>query len=216
MPTPFTFYFDYISPFAYVGWHAIQPLYERADVEVRPVPVLFAGLLNHHGTKGPAEVPAKRRYIFIDALRKASVLGIPLKPPPSHPFNPLLALRVSGLPMPEDTRRALITKFYDATWATRIGVTEPDRVEAMANEVGVPDAIARASEQSAKDAIRDNTNRAIAEGVFGVPTMFVKGQMFWGVDSVPHLVRLLDGDDPVSAADPEQWADLPASAHRKR
>jgi 2-hydroxychromene-2-carboxylate isomerase len=59
------------------------------------VPVLFAGLLNALGTKGPAEVPPKRLYVFKHAFRLAHGLGVPLAPPPAHPFTPLLALRVT-------------------------------------------------------------------------------------------------------------------------
>ena len=86
--------FDFVSPYAWVGWRPARALAERHGLELTPEPVLFAGLLDAHGNVGPAEVPAKRAYIFKDAYRKARARGLPpLVLPPAHPFNPLVALR---------------------------------------------------------------------------------------------------------------------------
>ena len=96
---PLLFYFDFISPYAFLAWTQIRGIAARCEREVEPVPVLFAGLLNAHDQKGPAEIPAKRRYLFKDIARKAHRLGVAsVAPPPAHPFNPLLPLRIASLP----------------------------------------------------------------------------------------------------------------------
>ena len=128
---PLTFYFDLGSPYAYLAWTQIHAIAARRHATVEPTPVLFAGLLNAHGQKGPAEIPPKRIYVFKDTLRRARRLGIPLSPPPSHPFNPLLALRASSLELPEDRRRALVDALFRATWGggespSLPGLVEPD------------------------------------------------------------------------------------------
>ena len=100
------FYFDFVSPYAYIGWTQIHRVVEARGQRVEAGPVLFAGLLNAHGQKGPAEIPAKRASLFKDGSRKAHAFGLPaLQPPPAHPFNPLLALRLCVLPMAEGARR---------------------------------------------------------------------------------------------------------------
>ena len=114
MSAPLRFYFDYISPYAYLAWTQIHALAARHGRTVEPVPVLFAALLDANGQRGPAEIPRKRVYIFKDTLRTAHLLGVPLGGPKTHPFNPLLALRVSSLPMEPETRRRLIDKLYAA------------------------------------------------------------------------------------------------------
>jgi 2-hydroxychromene-2-carboxylate isomerase len=63
------FCFDFISPYAYLAWTQVHALADRHGRAVEPVPVLFAALLDHHGTVGPAEVPAKRRYLMFDVVR---------------------------------------------------------------------------------------------------------------------------------------------------
>ncbi len=69
------FYFDYLSPYAYVGWHLVERLSKARGLELVAEPVLLAAILNAHGQKGPAEIPAKRRYVFKDAYRKAHAAG---------------------------------------------------------------------------------------------------------------------------------------------
>ena len=61
-------------------------------VEYRPV--LFAGMLAHHGQKGPAEIEAKRAWTFRHVHWLAHSHGIPMDTPARHPFNPLPLLRL--------------------------------------------------------------------------------------------------------------------------
>jgi len=193
------FLFDFISPYSYVAWHRVQVIAARHGRTVEPVPVLFAGFLRAHGTKGPAEVPAKRAYVFKDAARSARLAGVSFGLPPEHPFNPLLALRVAGEPMDEEARRALITALFHAVWGGGgPGVTDPATVAAIASGVGLDGAalIAAAGGEPAKTRLRAATDAAIAAGVFGVPTMLVDGELFWGNDSLDHVERFLAGEDP--------------------
>jgi 2-hydroxychromene-2-carboxylate isomerase len=71
-------------------------------------------------------------------LRKAALLGLPLNSPPFFPFNPLLALRVSLLPVEPEQRRALIDALFKAVWVRALHVSEPSVVERVANEIGLP------------------------------------------------------------------------------
>ena len=109
-----TFYFDFISPYGYLAWTQIHALAAKHDRTVQPVPVLFAGLLKAWGHKGPAEIPPKRAYVARDIVRNARVLGQPIRVPPQHPFNPLLALRVASLEMSASTRNALVNGLFGA------------------------------------------------------------------------------------------------------
>jgi 2-hydroxychromene-2-carboxylate isomerase len=88
--------FDVISPFAYLGLKQLPQL--PHDVEIEFIPVLFAGLLNHHGQIGNAEIPSKRRFTYRFALWRARKLGVPLRMPPAHPFNPGSKKEIAGQP----------------------------------------------------------------------------------------------------------------------
>lgn len=196
------FYFDFISPYAYLAWTQLRAR------DLTPVPILFAGLLEAHGTRGPAEVPAKRRYIFRDTQRTARRLGVPFAPPPAHPFNPLLALRVASLPT---TPLSVIDALFAAVWGGGNGVTDPAEVARIAGEA----AVAEANTPESKARVRRQTDEAIALGVFGVPTIEVDGELFWGVDSIANLDAYLRGDGAIDPADIARWETLPAQATRK-
>jgi len=211
------FYFDFISPYAYVAWAEVQRLATQQGCTLHAYPVLFAALLNAHGTKGPAEVPAKRVYVFKDAFRKAHLAGLPpLTPPPGHPFNPLHALRAVTTLTNAEEQASLITALYRATWAGGGGVETLERVRDVANEAGLAgeEIATRAAGQAAKDAVRANTERALENGAFGVPTLIHDGELFWGVDSLPHLAERIAGKDPLPEDLVARWASLPASAVR--
>ena len=210
------FYFDVISPFAYLGWTQIHALADRHDVGIELNPILFASLLNTYENKGPVEIPPKREYTFKYASRIAFDLNVPMRLPPAHPFNPLLALRLAGLPLEPQARRLLIDRLFEMAWVTGEGVTDKEAVGAALDALGMPgaDLVAQAQTPEAKARIKQNTEAAIAAGVFGVPTVIVDGELFWGQDSFPHLERYLRGKDPVDPELLEQWRALPATARR--
>jgi 2-hydroxychromene-2-carboxylate isomerase len=201
-----SFLFDFISPYAYLAWTQIHALAERNGAEVEHVPILFAALLNTLGHKGPAEIPPKRAYVFKDAYRKAHALGIAISPPASHPFNPLAALRaVTAVP-----NRKLIDALYRATWIEGRRVDLPEVVADIAAESGFAVEIT----EGVKNQLKMNTERALAAGAFGVPTMLVEGELFWGLDALPHLEQFLEGRDPVPPDAFARWGGLPATASR--
>ena len=199
------FYFDYISHNAYLAWTQLPRLEERFQVVVEPVPVLFAGLLGAHGQRGPAEVWPKALWMGRNVMRKACILGVELNPPLHHPFNPLLALRASSLALEPEARRRLIDGLFRAVWVERRHVSEPEVVAAVAGAAGLDGegVVADAGSAAAKERLRRQTDDALAEDVFGVPTMIVRDELFFGYDDFPYLEMVLAGEDPL---DPEMLA----------
>jgi 2-hydroxychromene-2-carboxylate isomerase len=213
---PLRFFFDYISPYSYLAWTQLPALAERQGRTVEPVPVLFAGVLNALGTKGPAEVPRRRLYIYKHTLRIAHELGVPFAMPPAHPFNPLLALRVTAAVKDLEARRRLVSALYAAAWGSGGGVEGPERVGAAVASVGL-DAealLAAAQTPAVKDEVRRNTEELLSLDGFGVPTVLADGELFFGVDSLGHLERFLRGEDPLDSAEVERLRNLPSSASR--
>jgi 2-hydroxychromene-2-carboxylate isomerase len=207
MPASIRFYFDYISSNAYLAWTQLPQLAERHGAIVDPVPVLFAGLLEAHGQLGPAEVPAKALWMARNNVRKAVLLGVPLNPPAFHPFNPLLALRVSSLPLAAEHRRAVIDALFQAVWVRGLHVSDPAAVIRLANEIGLDgeSLVAEAGLPDSKARLRQQTDAAISRGIFGVPSMEVDEEVFWGYDDFPYLELFLSGKDPLLRAEWEKW-----------
>ena len=214
--TPVELYFDFISPFAYLAWQRVHEVVEGHGRELILRPVLFAALLDHWGQLGPAEIAPKRVYIFKQVLRRAHALGVPLAPPPRHPFNPLLSLRLAALPLEAGQRRELVDVLFRATWAGGPGVDDPDVVAGLLRDAGFDaDALlAAATATDHKQALIAATQTALERGVFGVPTLLVGDELFWGEDSLDDLAAYLRGEDPVDREALARWAELPVGAQR--
>jgi len=170
--------FDVLSPFAYLAFPRLAEL--PAGVHLEPVPVLLAALLDQFGQVGPAEIPAKRRFTYRFVLWRARRLGMPMRFPPAHPFNPLAALRL--LIAAGSTVRAAGT-VLDAVFRDGRDVSDPAVIAALARELGVADPQAAVSDPAVKERLRDNTAWAAARGVFGVPTIVIGEELFWGHDA---------------------------------
>ena len=206
--TTLRWYFDVVSPFAWLQWPKVQAL--AVTHTVTPVPVLLAALLDARGQKGPAEIPGKREFTYRHVLWQARRDGVPLRFPPAHPFNPIAALRtiVAAGSTPEAVDAVL-------GWIWRDGEAG-DSVEALAPllaRLGLgPDDI---TAERVKQALRANTDAALAAGAWGVPTLQVGDALFWGRDA--HDFALAALADPSLLEDPEmaRVAALPVAATRR-
>lgn len=218
---PLYFFFDFLSPYAYLAWHSVHEVAAPARREVEPIPVLLSALLDGHGQKGPAEIPAKRAYVFKDVLRTAHGLELPFKPPPAHPYNPLLALRVATIGLALKQRRDLMNALFHAAWGNGQGLDGEEAVAKAIEPTGL-DAdvlIAEAKSPQIKGQLRADTATAVKLGVFGVPTIMADGEIFWGHDSLGHLSRFLAGADPATigygARLVREWDNTPVAATRR-
>jgi 2-hydroxychromene-2-carboxylate isomerase len=196
-------YADPVSPYAWLGLRDLGRV-EASGARVVVNPVLFAGLLNAHGNLGPAEVPAKRRYLFRDVMREAARRGLPFAGPPGHPFNPLPALRMCTALADDAARGALLIAFTCATWESGADLMDEATLVTLANGIGLDGAglLAAAQTPAVKQALADATAQAVADGVFGVPTFRIGGEeeLFWGADRIDALLWRMQGhaiDDEV-------------------
>lgn len=205
-------YYDIISPFAYLQSTALPGLGERMNITPRPI--LFAGLLKHWGQLGPAEIPTKRTFTYRHCLWMAQQRGLPFRMPPAHPFNPLPALRL-----------LTAMKAGPATAAAALGfvfgdgqkVDDEAGVGRLAARLGAsPEILALASSDAVKSTLRETTEEAIAAGVFGVPTFVVDGQLFWGQDSEGMLRSYLEAPASFGAGEAGRIGTLPQGRTRRR
>jgi len=203
--------FDVISPFAYLAFPQLSRL--PAHVSVGFVPVLFAGLLQHFGQLGPAEIPSKRRFTYRFVLWRARQLGLPMRMPPAHPFNPLPALRL--IIAAGSDRRAAAT-VLDAVFRDGRDVADPAVIAALARELGVADVQAAVDDSTVKQRLRDNTAWASARGVFGVPTLVIGEELFWGHDAFDMALEYLRHPDAFRDPDMQAADTLPIGVTRNR
>ncbi len=201
------FYFDFVSPFSHLCLYRLR---EVAGVSFAYRPVLFAGLLNHWGQKGPAEIPAKRLWTYRWCAWWAGELGIPFRFPAEHPFNSLPHLRLA---IACDGRADAVKRIFDWVWTNGESASDPKRFGALCAELGVdPEELGR---EEVKGRLRRNTEEAATRGVFGVPSLVLDGEVFWGADSLEFFKAFLANPALFSGPEMRRVAALPVGAARK-
>jgi len=193
------FYFDFMSPYSYFAWIRVQALCEQYNIELQAHPVVFGKLLDHWGQLGPAEIAPKREWLLKDCFRYAKLNNITLRGPKFHPFNPLSALRMSLKKVSNDQQHKVISAIYKAGWSDGKDLGSNDELIQTLAPLGL-------SEEYLQDAInnievkallKQSTETAIKRGVFGVPTMTIDEELFWGNDQFTYIELYLQGKDPV-------------------
>lgn len=204
-------YFDFISPFAYLQWRRMWRDEPGLARQLRPRPLLLAGLLNHWGQLGPAELPGKRRHTYRHVLWQARELGIPLKFPPAHPFNPLASLRLC-LAAPD--RVAATHALFAHIWEHGRSGDDLGGLAEVAKALqveGFPEVI---TTRAVKEELAFNGSAAIARQAFGVPTLVVGNEIFWGNDSTSMAIAYLKDRKLFEDAEMRRIDHLPATAKR--
>ena len=211
-------YFDYLSPYAYLASFFVPRVCEEEGASVRFRPVLFAGLLNHWGQLGPAEIPPKALFAFRSCLRYARRHGIPFHGPRFHPFNPLTALRATLAASTEEERQRAARALFELGWARGGDLGAREEIAAALDRIGLNgrELVEQAGVETVKQALAHETEQAIARGVFGIPTMEVDGELLWGLDQLENLALLLRGEDPLAGVDIAELAPRGSAAQRKR
>ena len=217
------FYFDFISPYAWLAFQALPKALEGISHRVHYHPVVFGAMLKHHGQLGPAEMPGKRDWTYRQVIWLAQQQGTDLQMPASHPFNSLALLRLavaaaasasnenSGQP-----NRYVVESIFKHVWCSGLEATDAQRFEALQLHLLSQAHLTLKDPQSleVKQLLQQHTQEAIDLGLFGVPSMVVDGQVFWGQDALPMLRAYLQGDAWFESAD---WVDagkLPVGIRR--
>jgi len=207
--TQLDWYFDFISPFAYLQSEQLHLLPD--DVQIRFKPVLFAGLLNHWNNIGPAEIVPKRQWTFEHCAWLAHKHGIPMKMPAHHPFNPLPLLRLC---IALGSTREVVQRLFRYVWRDGNLPTDSAAWDALLQELRVEPAMLDTPE--VKQHLRNHGENAIAAKVFGVPTAVVDNRCFWGVDSTDMLIAYLRGDPFFRSGQFKSAQELPQGIQRNR
>lgn len=206
---PLRWYFDFISPFSYLQWQKVKRLRDEGHA-VEPMPIMFAAVLDACGQKGPAEIPGKREFTYRHVLWQAAREGVPLVFPPSHPFNPLPALRLC---VASGCSASAVDAIFDWTWKSGRAADTPGAIGPLAAALGIaPDALAS---DGVKNALRERTEAAIAAHVYGVPTLAIGEALFWGNDAHDFALACLRDPGLLSTGEMSRVGELPIGIRRK-
>jgi len=189
------FYFDFISPFAWLAFDALPKTFEGIGHRLHYHPVVLGAMLKHHGQLGPAEIPGKRDWTYRHVMWLAKQQGTHLQMPAAHPFNSLALLRTAmaaGSGAESLPNRFVVESIFKHVWCSGLEATDPARLQALQAELLTEGQDPQSAD--VKQSLQIQTQSAIDQGLFGVPSMVVDGQVFWGLDALPMLRAYLLGD----------------------
>ena len=194
------FWFDPVSPFAYLAFERLPELLVGLSYTVAYRPIVFGALLKHWGHKGPAEIEPKRAWTFRHVHWLAHRQAIPIATPERHPFNSLALSRLAWACAPEGEtpgRFACESVLRHVWQADGADAEDEARVAALRERLQPRRDPAGAD---VKQALRTATDEALARGVFGVPTIGVDDKLFWGLDGLEMAADCLRGEPWFDAA----------------
>ncbi len=193
---PIDFYFDFASPYGYLGSLRIDTLAAQHGRRVAWRPILLGAVFKITGMKPNMHQPLRGAYLRRDTARIARDWGVPYCFPAVMPLNPVAASRAFYWLEATDPDRArdLAAALYHAHWGQGRDLEKPEAVaEVAALALGLDGAalLAGLQQPEVKDRLRRETETAIARGVFGAPFFFVDDEPFWGCDRLDQIDRWL-------------------------
>ena len=223
------FYFDFLSPYSYLAFLELKKMQTEFPFDLAFYPISVPLLISKYETKGPGEIKVKRNYLMKDLLRKTSMQKWSFCPPEKLPFNSLYALRLSLLNPEEifsdefrDFKSYLISVFFKAAWGQGIDIGLEENAKSLLtlafkqydeeHNLELSDELLEQKVQlyfdlsfqkECKLKLKNQTEAAFHQGLFGVPSMIVQlssqlpeKEIFWGHDSMIFLKMYLQGCDP--------------------
>ena len=211
------FFFDFISPYAWLAFKVLPQSLEGISHRVHYHPVVFGAMLKHHGQLGPAEMPGKREWTYRQVMWLAKQQDTHLQMPASHPFNSLSLLRLAVAASDNgEPNRYVVESIFKHVWCSGLEASDAERLEALQLHLLSQAHLTLKDPQSVevKQLLQQQTQQAIDLGLFGVPSMVVNGQVFWGQDALPMLRAYLQADAWFESADWLEVGKLPVGIRR--
>ena len=193
MPSQLSFWFEFASTYSYLAAWRVEPEARAHGIDVEWRAFLLGPIFGAQGwNDSPFNIyPVKGRYMWRDMERLCDALGLPFKRPSAFPRNGLTAARVvcaaQGAAWVPDFVRAV----YRANFGEDREISKPEVIGEILAAQALPaqEWLERASLPATKDALRAQTERAQALGIFGAPSFTVGDELFWGGD---RLTQALD------------------------
>ena len=187
------FFFDVGSPASYLAWTQLESIAQRTNAKIIWRPMLLGAVFQATGNASPAAVPAKGAYMLKDLQRFSNIYGVPFNFNPFFPLNTMHLMRGATAYLEEPEFQTYLAAIFNALWSEQLNMESPEVVAEVLTKAGidVTDFMARISETEVKERLKDTTEEAVARGVFGAPSFFVNGEMFFGQDRLSFVETAL-------------------------
>ena len=187
----FDFYFDFISPYAFIAHHKIIKLENNYKFKINYSPILLGGLHNLHEIKAPAFIPSKAKFMIRDCKMVAEKNKIKFKFNSYFPIRSLNLMRGVFVAEEDNFKSYYINNIFDSIWQDGLNMNDDNIVQKVLKNLSVnPKTFAlRATSSSIKDSLKKRTSEAYEKGIFGAPTFVSNNKIFWGQDRIEFVLK---------------------------
>ena len=192
--TELDFYFDFGSPTAFLANSRLRQLQQEYDFKIHYKPVLLGGIFKATGNSSPVMVAAKGEYMLKhDLPRYAQKYSVALKFNPHFPINTLQLMRAATGLLDKSNFDSFINTIFKAIWIDGLNMGDEMVLQKVLSDSNFnsQDIFKLASTDSVKEILIANTDSAVKRGLFGVPTIFINGEMFFGQDRLDFVEEIL-------------------------
>lgn len=194
------FYYDFGSLNAYLAWRLLPGIEQRTGARFEQVPVLLGGIFKATGNRSPVEayagIPAKLAYEFREIDRFVARHGLDeFRMNPHFPVNTLALMRGAVVAEEMELSEAYVAAIFHFMWEDPRKLDDPAQFEAALVEAGLPaeELLELVGDQSIKDQLVANTREAVEQGVFGLPSFIVGGELYFGKDRLREVEEAILG-----------------------
>lgn len=185
--------FDFVSPNAYLIWQPLKALAEKHGATIEITPAFLGGMHKLTGNAPPfirdADVKGKNEYAMLELGRFVKKHGLSkFRMNPKFPFNTITLQRMLAALAPEQ-RAAFIELLLPPIWEQGLDVTDSEALGKILQDGGFDAAnlLTRTQDPAIKQALMDNTENAVARGAFGIPTIYVDGEIYFGKERLGQI-----------------------------
>ena len=184
------FYFDFSSPYAYIGYKEIKKLEKKNPFKIKFMPIFLGGLHNAAGITPAAFIKLKSKYMIEDTKLVSKKKNISFHFNSYFPIKTVNFMRGVLIAEKDNSEKNFIEKIFNAIWMDGLNMNDPIVINKVLKNIDLNPEIflKKVSDQKVKDKLRKLTDDALKKKIFGVPAFVVNKKMFWGQDSLSYAI----------------------------
>tara|TARA_B100000959_G_scaffold54184_1_gene56520 strand:- start:1281 stop:1868 length:588 start_codon:yes stop_codon:yes gene_type:complete len=184
------FYFDFSSPYSYIGYKEIKQLEKKSSFKVKYMPIFLGGLHNSAGITPAAFISVKSKYMVRDTKLVSERKNIKFNFNSYFPIKTINLMRGFIIAEEDNFEKIYIEKIFNAVWKDGLNMNDPIVIDKVLKNIDLnPETfLAKATDEKIKDRLRKLTDDALKKGVFGAPTFLINKKIFWGQDRLSYAI----------------------------
>ena len=184
------FYFDFSSPYAYLGFKEIKKYEKKYPFQIKYMPIFLGGLHNSAGITPAAFNKIKSKYMFQDTKLVANKKNIKFSFNSYFPIKTVNFMRGAIIAKDENYEKIYVEKIFDSIWRDGLNMNDNIIINKVLKNLDLNPSIffGKVSDIKIKDKLKKLTNDALKKGIFGAPTYYVNRKIFFGQDRLGYAI----------------------------